>query len=133
MARNLIPYYSVAMFPYPYETSDMCTFVIEFEDKKALAKFTNTLNDKPFILSYARIIGRNSLVVHTYTPKEEFPNLLGLLGQLVKENLISTFFHETLILVPFVDERTPYKRCKNGIWKYDHEATLKRLENMVSK
>lgn len=132
LAQNLIPYYSLAMFPYPYETSDMCAFVIEFEDKKALAKFTNTLNDKPFILSYAKIIGQNSIVVHTYTPKEEFPNFLGSLSQLVKENLITRFFHGTLILVPFVDERTPYKRFKNGTWEYNHEQTLKRLENIAS-
>ncbi|NIR87999.1 AsnC family transcriptional regulator [Candidatus Bathyarchaeota archaeon] len=133
LAQNLIPYYSVAMLPYPYETSDMCAVVIAFEDKKALAKFANTLNDKPFILSYAKIVGQNSVVVHTYTPKKEFPNFLGALSRLVKENLIARFFHVTLILVPFVDERTPYERLINGTWKYNHEQTLERLENMASK
>lgn len=133
LARELIPYYSLAMFPYPYETSDMCVFVIDFEDKKTLAKFTNTLDDKPFILSYARIIGQNSIVAHTLTPKKEFPNFIGSLNQLVKENIITKFFQETLILVPFVDNQTPWWLFKNGIWKYNHEQTLKRLENIASK
>jgi len=131
LPRNLIPYYSVAMFPYPYEVSEICAFVIEFEDKKALAKFTNTLNDKPFILSYAKVIGQNSILVHTYTLKEEFPNLIGSLNLFVKENLIAKFFHETLILVPFIDETTPYERFGNGTWEYDHAQALKELKRIA--
>lgn len=130
--RKLIIDYDVGIFLYPYEASDLCSFIIEFEDEKALAKFTNCLNDKPFMLSYARVIGQNSLVAHTYTPKLEMPNLIESLDRLAEMNLIKSFFHVTLDVILYKDSPLPCELFEQGTWHYNLQENLQQL-NKIAK
>jgi len=129
--REIITDHSISIFPYPYKISIVSTFIIEFKDEKALAKFANSLDDKPFILSYAKMIGRNSLIANTYIMKDEFPNFIESLDLLAGMNLIKNFFHVTLTLKPHKRGGVPYQLFKNGIWQYDREENLKRLRKIV--
>jgi DNA-binding Lrp family transcriptional regulator len=117
--RKLIADYEVSIFPYPLQVSDMCSFVIDFKNEKVLAKFSNTLQDKPFVLSCAKVIGQNSLIVHTYTPKLEFPHLIESLSYLTRENIISNFFYVTLDILSYKRQTVAYKLFKEGTWSYN--------------
>lgn len=130
--RDIITDHSIAIFPYPYKISMVSTFIIEFEDEKALAKFTNCLDDKPFMLSYAKIIGQNSLVANTYITKEEFLNFIESLNHLAGMNLIKRFYHVTLTLKPHRRGGVSYKFFKNGTWHYDRKENFERLRKIVS-
>lgn len=131
LKQDLISDYSIAIFPYPPQISDMHIFMIEFRDGRALAKFANSLWDKPFIISYAKVIGENSMIAHTYTPKTEFPNLMESLNQLAVHKLVKSFFHVTLNFTSFKHETVSYKHFKDGTWIYDHERNLQRLREII--
>jgi DNA-binding Lrp family transcriptional regulator len=117
--RKLIADYEVSIFPYPVQVSDMCSFVIDFENEKVLAKFSNTLHNKPFVVSFAKVIGQNSLIVHMYTPKLEFPHLIECLNHLTRKNIISNFFYVTLDILSFKRQTVAYELFKEGTWSYN--------------
>jgi DNA-binding Lrp family transcriptional regulator len=129
--RNLIVDHMVHFYPYPYQICDVCTFIIEFADEKALAKFTNSLDDKPFILSYAKVLGKNTLITNTYIPKAEFPKFINSLSQLAEMHLVKSFFHLVLTLIPHKRGGVPYEFFKDGTWKCDIEKSIKRLKEII--
>jgi len=116
---------------FPFESSDYCSFIINFRDQKSLAKFTNSLNDKPFMLSYAKVVGRHSIVAHTHIPKTEFPNLLESLDRLAEMNLVKDFFYATLIRKPYVDNPLPCELFGDGTWHYDQKENIERLRKLI--
>ena len=129
--RNLIVDYDIAIFPYPPQISSMHSFIIDFENENALAKFANSLQNKPFIVSYAKVIQKNSVVVHTYTPKMEFPNFIRSLNRLAEEKLVKDFFHVTLDFTSFKRQTISYEFFKDGTWIYDQKRTLERTREII--
>jgi len=130
--RKLIADYEVSIFPYPLQVSDMCSFVIDFENENVLARFSNTLNDKPFVLSFAKVIRQNSLIVHTYTPKLEFPHLIESLSRLTRENIISNFFYATLDILSFKRQTVAYDLFKEGTWSYNQRDSVEKLKKSIN-
>ncbi|MFB0567233.1 MAG: hypothetical protein ACETVM_01440 [Candidatus Bathyarchaeia archaeon] len=131
MKHGLITDYDIAIFPYPLLVSDMCSFIVHFQNEKALAKFSNTLSNKPFIISYGKIIGRNSLLIHSYTPKTEFPNLINALNSLVKRNLITDFFYANLDIVSFKRQTVSYEFFRDKSWTFNYKGKLERLAEIM--
>jgi len=129
--RNLIVDHIASFFPYPYQFSDVCTFIIEFADEQALAKFTNPLGNKPFILSYAKVLGENTLITNTYIPKAEFPKFINSLNLLAEMHLIKNFFHVTLTLIPHKRGGVPHEFFKDGTWKCNVDKSIKELREMM--
>lgn len=129
--RKLIVDHMVWFLPYPHDISDACAFVIEFESDKALAKFANTLDKTPFVLSYARVIGSKNLIVNTYLPKSEFINFMNSLTTLAENRLIRNYFHVTLTLNPHKRGGIPFKLFKDHKWKCNLEDNIKPLSEIV--
>ena len=131
MKHGLIADYQIAIFPYPLLVSDMCCFIFHFQNEKALAKFSNTLSNKPFIISYGKIIGRNSLLMHSYTLKTEFPNLINALNSLVKGNLITDFFYVNLDIASFKRQTVSYEFFRDKSWTFNYKEKLKKLAEIM--
>jgi len=129
--RGLIAEYEISIFPYPLQSSDLCGIFLDFENEESLAKFVNTLQNKPFILNYAKAIGRNSLVVHSYTPKIEFSNFIESLNRLVENGLVKDFFYVTLDVASFRRQTVSFEYFKDGKWIYNHEEKMKELMTIV--
>jgi len=129
--RNLIAGYELAIFPYPMQISDLCAFVFDFPNQKALAKFANSLVDKPFVVSYAKVIGRNSLLVHFYIPKTEFSNFMASLNRLTMEEIIQDFFYVSIDISPFKRQTVSYEYFREGKWVYNHAEKIKKLTKMM--
>ena len=129
--RELIIGHIIGVLPYPYELTDFHTFVIEFEDEKALAKFTNCLDDKPFIINYMKVIGQPSVIVNTCIPKFKFLNLIESLDTLTELRLIKNFFNVTLNIAQIKDNPLPCELFKDGAWIYNHEKNLERLKTII--
>ena len=133
VGRDLLTDYEVATLPYPLPTSEMCSFIIDFEKEEKLAKFVNSLQRKPFIFSYARAIGRNSIVVHTYTPKTEFSKFLDSMNRLTEKKLTKSFLYVTLDGASSQRQTISYEFFRENQWAYPHEEKLEMLRKVTSK
>jgi len=129
--RNLIADYQIAHLPYPLQVSDMCSFTIDFADETSLAKFANTLRDKPFTVTYGKILKRNSLLLHTYTPKMEFSNFMESLNRLAEKDVIKSYFYVTLDLLTFKRQTMSYEFFRSNKWTYDSQEKLEKLRKIV--
>jgi DNA-binding Lrp family transcriptional regulator len=133
VGRELIMDYDLATLPYPLPTSDMCSFIIDFENKEKLAKFANSLYNKPFIITYGKAIGRNSLIVHTYTPKTEFSKFMDAMNRLTKRKLAKDFLYVTSDVASFRRQTISYEFFKENKWTYDHEKKIERLKKITGE
>ncbi len=133
VGRDLLTDYEVATLPYPLPTSEMCSFIIDFEKEEKLAKFVNSLQRKPFIFSYARAIGRNSIVVHTYTPKTEFSKFIDSMNRLTEKKLTKSFLYVTLDGASSQRQTISYEFFRENQWAYPHEEKLEMLRKVTSK
>jgi len=131
VGRNLITGYEVAVFPYPLQVSDLCAFVFNFPSQEALAKFVNSLVDKPFVLSYAKVIGKNSLLVHFYIPKIEFSNFMESLNRLTVREIIRDFYYVSIDVKSFKRQTVSYDYFRGGKWEYNHEKEIRKLTGMM--
>lgn len=114
--RNLITQYEIAIFPYPLQSSDLCAFVFNFPNESALARFANSLSGKPFVVSYAKLIGGNSLIAHVYVPKTEFPKFMGSLERLTMEEIIRDFFYVYIYIPTFKRQTVSYEYFHECEW-----------------
>jgi len=127
MKRSLIAGYDVAIFPYPLQISDLCTFVFNFADEQALAKFANSLVDKPFVVNRAKVIDENSLVVHFYVPKVEFSSFVELLNRLSVKGVIEDFFYVSLDIASSKRQTVSYEFFHEGKWVYNASEAIEKL------
>jgi DNA-binding Lrp family transcriptional regulator len=133
VGRGLITDYDLATLPYPLPASDMCSFLIDFENEAKLAKFVNSLQNKPFIRTYGKTIGQHSLVVHTYTPKTEFSRFIDAMNRLTEKKLTKSFIYVTLDVASFKRQTISYEFFKENRWTYDYEKKLERLKEVTAK
>lgn len=130
LGRNLIANYNTDIYPFPLEVSDLYNFTIDFKDEKAIGRFVNACNGKPFVVSHARVIGENSLTTNVYILKKEFPNLIDALNRLYSHGLISNFFYVTLDPTAYRRQTISYECFKDDGWTYDSGQKLKRLRQI---
>lgn len=131
LKRNLITDFELAILPYPLQVSDLCAFAFSFADANALAKFANSLIDKPFVVSRAKIIGKNSLVVHFYIPKVEFSKLIESLNLLTMKGAIDEFEYVSLDMASFKRQTVSYEFFKNGKWTYKADEINAKLAKLI--
>jgi DNA-binding Lrp family transcriptional regulator len=128
--RKLIVDHMVWFLPHFCKISDAFVFAIEFENCKALAKFANAADETPFILSYAKVIGSNVLIVNTYLPKTEFSAFIDSLNLLAENRLIKEYFNVALTLDPHRRGGVPHELFENGVWKFNFEKELESLKGL---
>jgi DNA-binding Lrp family transcriptional regulator len=131
LKRNLITEFELATLPYPLQVSDLCAFVLNFTNEPTMAKFANSLIDKPFVMSRAKIIGKNSLVVHFYVPKVEFSNLIESLNLLAMKDVIEDFHYVSLDVASFKRQTVSYEFFHNGKWTYNSAETNAKLARLI--
>lgn len=130
LQRNLIIDHAVDVYPFPIEISDAYIFIINFRNEKSVAKFANACEKKPFVVSYAKIVGKNSLIVNIYILKTEFSNLIKSLNRLYLEGLIKDFFYVTLDSTSYKRQTIAYKNFENGKWTFNYKETIKKLKEI---
>jgi DNA-binding Lrp family transcriptional regulator len=133
LKRKLIADYEISIFPYPHQSSDLSSFIIEFSNNKTLAKFVNSLPNKPFVLNYAKVVGQNKLIAHFYTPKIEFSNLIDSLNRLIEIRYVERFFHVILDISSFKRQTVSYELFEKSKWVYNHKSTIENLKKISSK
>ena len=120
LKRGLIADHEVSIFPYPHQSSDLTSFAIDFKDQAVLARFVNSLTNKPFVLNYAKATGANKLIAHFFTPKIEFSQLIDSLNQLIEMHVVERFFHVVLDISSYKRQTVAYEFFEKGKWTYNH-------------
>jgi len=131
LKRGLIADYEISIFPYPYQSSDLASFAIDFKDQAALGRFANSLTNKPFVLNYTKATGTNKLIAHFFTPKIEFSRLIDSLDQLIERHVVKRFFHVVLDVPSYKRQTVSYEFLEKNKWTYNHQENLRGLKKAL--
>jgi len=132
--HGLIESFQIAILPFEEKTSDMLFFVFRFDSKEKMAKFAQSLLDKPFVNIVGKVLGENALVSQVYLPRLEFRNFVDALSKLARVGFLQSY--DYVFQDPrsgkWLRETIPYQFLKNGSWIYDHNSHIKGLHDLVA-
>ncbi len=131
--HDLVADYEIAILPYPLLVSDMCSVIVNFQNDRVLAKFSNTLSNKPFIFNYGKVVGRDSLLLHSYTPRTEVPSFLNALNSMVRKNLVADFFYVNFDVSSFKRQTVSSEFYEDGSWTFDLTEKRRSLSEIMRK
>ena len=133
--HGLIEAFQIAILPFERTMSDMLFFVFRFDSKEKMAKFAQSLLDKPFVIIVGKVLGENAMVSQMYLPRLEFRKFIDALSKLVRYGFLQSYDYVLQDLRPgkWSRETIPYQFFKNGSWIYDHSRHIKSLHDLVNK
>jgi DNA-binding Lrp family transcriptional regulator len=131
--RNLIESFDIVFRQFDLSVSDMFLFIFMFDSGRKLAKFANSLIDKPFVRGIGKVLGKNALIVRIYLPKLEFRRFIDVLSELVRKGVVQSYDYVIQDLRKASRETIPYQCFKDGRWIYDHDKHVQRLRSYIQE
>jgi len=133
--HGLVETFQVAILPFERSTSDMLFFVFRFNTAEKMAKFAQSLLDKPFVNIVGKVLGKNTLVSQLCLPRLEFRNFVDALSKLARDGFLQGYYYlfQDLRVGKWSRRTIPYQFFKNGSWAYDHNEHVKSLQDLVKK
>lgn len=133
ITRQLVEGFVVTFKQFDLEVSDMFFFILKFDSNEKLAKFANSLMDKPFAMGLGKVLGENRLIAYLYLPRREFRNFVKALSKLARSSFLESYYYVIQDLDKTSRETIPYQCFKDGKWIYDHNKYIRRLRNLIRK
>ena len=130
LGKNLLEGYQIFVLPFDVPW-DMFVFVISFDKYDMMAKFANSLLDKPFVIMVGKIFGKNALVTNILLPRREFRNFIDALSLLARMKIVHDYKYIIQDLRVRSRQTISYEFFKGKEWIYDHKKHLMALETLV--
>ena len=89
--RGLILSYVCNLLLFPGEDSRLLQLMLSFPSERETSRFASGLLETPFLLSFQKEIGRNTLFVRAYVPNNDYPAFSGLLNDLARDGILTEF------------------------------------------
>jgi DNA-binding Lrp family transcriptional regulator len=131
MGRGLIEGYQIFILPFdaPY---DVLVFVISFYNHETMARFANSLLDKPFIIMIGKLFSQNALITEICLPRTEFRNFVDALSLLGNMKIVRDYQYLIQDLRRTSRQTISYEFFKEKKWIYDHRQHLTTLGALVN-
>jgi DNA-binding Lrp family transcriptional regulator len=112
---------------------DTYYFRFFFENPDNLARFANSLNNKPFATAAAKAYNQNQLFVQIYLPRQQLRNFIESLSKLVKAGFLVSYEYLIMDSLRREKQTISYEYFKENRWEYDHEKYLENLQATLKK
>jgi DNA-binding Lrp family transcriptional regulator len=94
--KKLVPSGIVSNFqfnvvPYPREVSALHEIMLEFDNSLSMDKFVSAIRDLFFVVGYAKVLGKDAILLRTYILESQLPKLFMLFSELAKANLLRSY------------------------------------------
>ncbi len=133
LKRGLLETFQIGIMPFDKIMSDMLFFVFKFETREKMAKFAQSLLDKPFVYIVGKILGQNAIVSQVYLPRAEFRNFVESLSKLARDGYLESYDYvfQDLNTGKWSRQTIPFEYFIDGCWAYNHDKHIKNLRNLV--
>jgi len=112
---------------------DTYYFRFFFENSDNLARFANSLNDKPFVRAEGKVYDENQLFVQIYLPRQQLRNFIETLSKLVKARFLVSYEYLIMDSQKREKQTISYEYFKEDNWEYDHKKYLENLRRVTQK
>ena len=133
LKRGLLETFQIGIRHFDRIVSDMLFFVFKFDTREKMAKFAQSLLDKPFVYIVGKILGQNAIVTQVYLPRVEFRNFVESLSKLARDGYLESYDYVFQDLNPgkWLRQTIPYEYFIDGSWAYDHDKHIQNLRGLV--
>jgi len=129
--RGLLEGFEIEALPYDKAVSDFYYFIFRFPDIVKMAKFTNSLLDKPFVDILGRILNQPGIISKLYLPKKELKNFKDSLSTLIKNGFLQGYDYVIQDSDEWSRQTISYEFFEKRNWIYNHEKHIRTLEELV--
>jgi len=113
--------------------SELMEVRLDFKSESLLEAKEKLLQGLPFVMSYSKIRGANSITTRIYLPRSELNNLLTLLSTLVRHDILDRFSYLTLDPMTIENQTFSYEYYDDESgWSYDNRQYVDSLRKLVS-
>jgi hypothetical protein len=112
---------------------DTYYFRFFFGNSHNLARFANSLNNKPFARAVGKAYNRNQLFVQIYLPKQQLRNFIETLSKLVKTGFLVSYEYLIMDSQKREKQTISYEYFKGDNWEYDHKKYLENLRRIAQE
>jgi len=131
--KGLIKDYIINVLPYAPVISELMEVRLDFKSESLLEAKEKLLQGLPFVMSYSKIRGANSITTRIYLPRSELNNLLTLLSTLVRHDILDRFSYLTLDPMTIENQTFSYEYYDDESgWSYDNRQYVDSLRKLVS-
>lgn len=131
--RKIALGYLPTLLPFPIDVLDIYLFFLDFSDTNHMGRFANALPGKYLVRNYSKILGKNSLIVTLTLTRTDANKMFDLLYRLAHEGWLLDFSYSILDLRTYQTQTLTPEKFIDGAWSYDHEKTVNKLQNLISR
>jgi DNA-binding Lrp family transcriptional regulator len=77
--------------PYPKEVSALHEIMLDFDDSLSMNKFVSAIPDLFFVVGFAKVLGKNAILLRTYILESQLPRLFMFFSELAKANVLRSY------------------------------------------
>lgn len=94
--RKLVPtgivkHFAFDVWPYPEEVSAYHEILLDFTSNRAMNSFYCLIDELFFVLGVAKVLRRDSLMIRTYTLKNQVSNLFAFLSEMAGQGIVESY------------------------------------------
>jgi len=130
--NKVIGGYSITTFPYSPEIAAYYHIMVDFPSKYTMNKFYSYLNELFFVVGYAKVLNRNSLVLRIIILDSQVPNLFKFLSKLCRRQVVDSYSALRLRLDSREKQTIPIELFddKNG-WSFNLDKYMSGLRKLA--
>jgi DNA-binding Lrp family transcriptional regulator len=126
--------YALDVHAFPVEISAYHEVMLNFASSQGMNRFCSFLGQLPFVLSVAKVLKRNALLVRTYIPETQLMNMFTFLSQLTNAGFLTSYSSLRLNFAGRKTQTISYELYddENG-WMVNLERCASELTKLVRK
>ncbi len=126
--------YAFDVHAFPVEISAYHEILLDFASSKKMNSFYSFLRQLPFVLSVAKVLKRNSLLVRTYIPETQLMNMFTFFSSLTKSDFLTSYGSVRLNFAGRETQTISYElyNDKSG-WTLDLGECISKLSKVVGR
>lgn len=131
MGRGIISGFRPTILPYPRSQANAYTLFLKFHDRKSMENFANWLSSSFIAMSYAKVIGEDSLIVHSYLPMVEENKMHDFLFQMSEAGFLDDYYYMPIDTGSFKGWSIRSEKFDGEGWPMNQEVYLRGLREIV--
>ncbi len=132
MGKGLVHQFGFTFLPYPPELSDLREMLVEFKNHRTLSRVIAVLLKLPFVMAASKIVGKNSVLLRTYTPRSEETNFFALFSELARARIVANYIPLKLNMGTIRRQTLSYELFdREKGWIFDYAKCVAALRKMA--
>ncbi len=131
MGRGIISGFRPTILPYPRSIANAYTLFLKLHDRRCLVNFAEWLSSSFIAMSYAKVIGEESLIVHTYLPMVEENKMHDFLFQMSETGYLEDYYYVPMDMGSYKGWSIRPEKFDGETWPLSHEVYLRGLREIL--